>query len=254
MLRNSRQRWEGAKIILHVLHPSEKRPSIYWMRCMCVTCALQYCWIQPAETKRAPGPKLRTVRSTAKVIATTRMRMCKFSCFLKWNLKHKHAFLRENIRNYYYKKNIIHRSFVIFDLFAIACHKGSSTGGPSSGLSHTRKPHSRTCHVPWRAAARAGREKWGHFVKQVNNQFIKPHYLSHRWAHSSVTNTDRTTWWGLMDGFSVCFEACVTSIWWRKDLHNVSRPGECLLVAVWGIQIFRSVSNCCHCLSTVDFK
>lgn len=47
----------------------------------------------------------------------------------------------------------------MFDLFAVACHKGSLSGDPCSGVPQTWKPHSRSCHVPWRAAARAGRQR-----------------------------------------------------------------------------------------------
>lgn len=135
----------------------------YWFGHICVTCALQYCWIQPVETKRAPGPKLRAVRSTAKVKATTRMRTCTFFGFLKWQLKHRRAFLRENVLGKFFIKKII--SFVIFEPLAEACHKRSSPRGPRSGVPHAQRSYSRACHVPWRAAARAGRERWGHCLK-----------------------------------------------------------------------------------------
>ncbi|XP_011613800.1 centrosomal protein of 78 kDa isoform X1 [Takifugu rubripes] len=87
-------------VIEKVLINADKQPS-------------EYCWIQPAEPKRAPGPKLRAVRRTAK--ATTRM--------------------------------------------SEACHKRSSPRGSRPGVPHAQRSHSRACHVPWRAAARAGRER-----------------------------------------------------------------------------------------------
>ncbi|XP_042344349.1 centrosomal protein of 78 kDa isoform X2 [Plectropomus leopardus] len=43
--------------------------------------------------------------------------------------------------------------------FRIASSKGTSPAGRSSGVSHTQKPYSRSCRVPWRAAARAGRQR-----------------------------------------------------------------------------------------------
>ncbi|XP_019125294.2 centrosomal protein of 78 kDa isoform X3 [Larimichthys crocea] len=42
--------------------------------------------------------------------------------------------------------------------FRIATRKGSS-GGQGSGAAQTQKSYSRSCYVPWRAAARAGRQR-----------------------------------------------------------------------------------------------
>ncbi|XP_070820049.1 centrosomal protein of 78 kDa isoform X2 [Chaetodon trifascialis] len=43
--------------------------------------------------------------------------------------------------------------------FRIAPRKGSSPGARSSTVAHTQKPYSSSCNVPWRAAARAGRQR-----------------------------------------------------------------------------------------------
>ncbi|XP_033474863.2 centrosomal protein of 78 kDa [Epinephelus lanceolatus] len=43
--------------------------------------------------------------------------------------------------------------------FRIAPRKGSSPSGQSSGVAQTQKPYSRSSCVPWRAAARAGRQR-----------------------------------------------------------------------------------------------
>ncbi|XP_076588077.1 centrosomal protein of 78 kDa isoform X2 [Chaetodon auriga] len=43
--------------------------------------------------------------------------------------------------------------------FRIAPRKGSSPGARSSTVAHTQKPYSCSCNVPWRAAARAGRQR-----------------------------------------------------------------------------------------------
>ncbi|XP_008292287.1 centrosomal protein of 78 kDa [Stegastes partitus] len=43
--------------------------------------------------------------------------------------------------------------------FRIGTHKGASSGGRSSGAAQTQKAYSRSCYVPWRAAARAGRQR-----------------------------------------------------------------------------------------------
>lgn len=44
-------------------------------------------------------------------------------------------------------------------LFDAAPRKGTSPGGRSSGVAQMKKPFSRCRHVPWRAAARAGRQR-----------------------------------------------------------------------------------------------
>ncbi len=50
--------------------------------------------------------------------------------------------------------------FVVnFLLSAAAPRKGASPGGRSSGAAQTQKPCSRSRYVPWRAAARAGRQR-----------------------------------------------------------------------------------------------
>uniref|UniRef100_A0A3P8TS93 Centrosomal protein 78 n=1 Tax=Amphiprion percula TaxID=161767 RepID=A0A3P8TS93_AMPPE len=43
--------------------------------------------------------------------------------------------------------------------FRIATHKGASSGGRTSGAAQIQKAYSRSCYVPWRAAARAGRQR-----------------------------------------------------------------------------------------------
>ncbi|XP_070690241.1 centrosomal protein of 78 kDa [Pempheris klunzingeri] len=43
--------------------------------------------------------------------------------------------------------------------FRIAPRKGSSPSGRTSGVAQSLKPHSRSRYVPWRAAARAGRQR-----------------------------------------------------------------------------------------------
>ncbi|XP_051279161.1 centrosomal protein of 78 kDa [Dicentrarchus labrax] len=43
--------------------------------------------------------------------------------------------------------------------FRIAPRKGASAGGRSSGVAQTQKPYSRSHYVPWRAAARAERQR-----------------------------------------------------------------------------------------------
>uniref|UniRef100_A0A4W6C6K1 Centrosomal protein 78 n=1 Tax=Lates calcarifer TaxID=8187 RepID=A0A4W6C6K1_LATCA len=43
--------------------------------------------------------------------------------------------------------------------FRIAPRKGTSPGGRSSGVVQAQKPYSRSCYIPWRAAARAGRQR-----------------------------------------------------------------------------------------------
>nr|XP_020449404.1 centrosomal protein of 78 kDa isoform X2 [Monopterus albus] len=43
--------------------------------------------------------------------------------------------------------------------FKIAPHKRASPGGRNSGAAQAQKPYSRSCCVPWRAAARAGRQR-----------------------------------------------------------------------------------------------
>ncbi|XP_022620963.1 centrosomal protein of 78 kDa isoform X2 [Seriola dumerili] len=43
--------------------------------------------------------------------------------------------------------------------FRMAHRKGTSNGGRSSGVAQAQKPYSRSCYIPWRAAARAGRQR-----------------------------------------------------------------------------------------------
>lgn len=49
-------------------------------------------------------------------------------------------------------------------LIDAAPRKGNSPGGRSSMVTHTAKPFSRCRHVPWRAAARAGRQRLEQFT------------------------------------------------------------------------------------------
>ncbi|XP_022047993.2 centrosomal protein of 78 kDa isoform X1 [Acanthochromis polyacanthus] len=43
--------------------------------------------------------------------------------------------------------------------FRIGTHKGACSGGWTLGAAQTQKAYSRSCYVPWRAAARAGRQR-----------------------------------------------------------------------------------------------
>lgn len=52
-----------------------------------------------------------------------------------------------------------------------ASRKGTSSGMWSSGAAQ-KKPGSRSRNVPWRAAARAGRQRWGSINEWINVTLI----------------------------------------------------------------------------------
>ncbi|KAM9391391.1 centrosomal protein of 78 kDa [Pholidichthys leucotaenia] len=59
------------------------------------------------------------------------------------------------------KRRVVHgavRGKTTFRMGAVI-HKGSSPRGQSSGVSQIQKGYTRSCYVPWRAAARAGRQR-----------------------------------------------------------------------------------------------
>ncbi|XP_026178174.1 centrosomal protein of 78 kDa isoform X2 [Mastacembelus armatus] len=57
------------------------------------------------------------------------------------------------------KRLAVHSSVRGKATFRIAPHKRTSPGGPSSSVAQVQKPYSRCGYVPWRAAARAGRQR-----------------------------------------------------------------------------------------------